>query len=107
MSKRTLANPLRSSIFWLTLLVWISFSVAASVPAQSDSGGGKINKAAMVTRHMQMMRQRVTVQGRQTGLEARTITDQEVTQVEEALRNGTMRPKEACSHCHVPGQKAP
>jgi hypothetical protein len=49
----------------------------------------------MVIRHMGIV------------LEKKPEIAQKRKQVEEELGNGTMCPKEACAHCHMPGQGAP
>ena len=106
MARMTLAKHfLRLSIFLLTLLLLISLTMSPPVYADPGSDGDKINKAAYrVTRHIEKMRQKTKMQGPRTALGVRQITDVEVSQIEQKLEKGTMRPKEACSHCHTKGR---
>ena len=93
---------LRLSVFLLSLLLSISVTMD---PVYADSDGDKINKAAYrVTRHIEKMRQKTKMHGPRTALGVRQITDEEVSLIEQKLENGTMRPKEACSHCHTNGR---
>ena len=102
MARMTLAKYLLElSIFLLSLLLLTSVTMCP-VYADSESHGDKMNKAAYrVTTHMEKMRQNTKMQGPRTALEVRQITDVEVSQIEQQLQDGTMRPKEACSHCHT------
>ena len=106
MEKNVLAKYfLRLSIFLLPLVLLITVTMNLPVYADSNSGGEKINKAAAwVTRHMDKMRQETKKLGLRTDLGVKQITDVEVSQIEQKLENGSMRPKEACSHCHSKGR---
>jgi hypothetical protein len=65
-------------------------SVTGTVLAKTDIDGNKIDKAtAKVTRHMDKMKQKCP------GIDGKK------KQIEQKLRNGTIRPKDACSHCHI------
>jgi hypothetical protein len=79
----------KSTKFLAYLLVLISLTTTP-VYAELVSDNDKSDRAAArVTRHMDKMKQKCP------GM------DEKKKQIEEKLRNGTMRPKEACSHCHI------
>jgi hypothetical protein len=97
---------LRLYIFLLPLLLLISVTFL-SPPVYAESGSGRdktIKAAARVTRHIEKMREKTKMQKPRTALGVRQLTDIEVSQIEQKLENGTMRPKEACSHCHTNGR---
>lgn len=78
------------STLLLSLLLLISLTMSP-VLAKMKSGGKNIDKTtARVTKHMEKMRQKCP-----------GIEEKKIRQVEEKLRNGTIRPKDACSHCHM------
>jgi hypothetical protein len=81
--------------------------LSSPVYADSDSDGDKINRAAArVTRHIEKMRDKTKMQGPRTALGVRQLSEVEASIIEQKLENGTMRPKEACSHCHTNGRKS-
>lgn len=95
MARMTLVKyylKLSTLLFSLILLVFLAMG---TVLAQMDLDGNKIDKTtAKVTRHMDKMKQKYP------GIDGKK------KQIEQKLRNGTMRPKDACSHCHIKGRSS-
>ena len=83
---------LKSTTFLLSMLVLISLKMSP-IYAELNSDNDKSDKAAArVSSHMEKMKQKCPgINGKKK-------------QIEEKLNNGTMRPEDACSHCHTKGR---